>query len=212
MRVLVVLEVDLSLGNGNVWCVMPINVGLPVPDATGVLNPAMDVMLAVLVAGRVPMVMVLLPPGAPLVPCVGGKFPPTARMPGIGFSWLHASLPFPVRVLDSHCQVPLLTITRVAAWLHPRPILVPSLGPSQTSLVNALALLSNVLAPAEVDRLKKSLDPPQCGAQIADLWKRIWPPPRVSPRVQSVDEEKFSAKEDQESRDDPTRGLAAGSR
>ena len=32
---------------------------------------------------------------------------------------------------------------------------------------------------------------------VADLRKRIWPSLRVSPRVQSVDEEMFSAKEEQ---------------
>ena len=44
---------------------------------------------------------------------------------------------------------------------------------------------------------------------IADLRKRILSSPRVSPRQQSVDEEMFSAKEDQEreSGDDPARGL-----
>ena len=41
----------------------------------------------------------------------------------------------------------------------------------------------------------------------ADLRKRIWPSPLVSPRIQSVDEEMFSAEEEQESSDDPTRGL-----
>ena len=42
---------------------------------------------------------------------------------------------------------------------------------------------------------------------IADLRKRIWPSPRVTPRTQSVDEDMFSAKEEQESSGDPTRGL-----
>ena len=42
---------------------------------------------------------------------------------------------------------------------------------------------------------------------IADVRRRIWPSPWVSPRIQSVGEEMFSATEDQESSDDPTRGL-----
>ena len=61
---------------------------------------------------------------------------------------------------------------------------------------------------------KELLGETQCSIEeldgtFAELWKRIWSSPRVSPRQQSVDEEMFSAEEDQESEsgDDPTRGL-----
>ena len=38
------------------------------------------------------------------------------------------------------------------------------------------------------------------------LRNKIWPSPQRSPRIQSVDEEMFSAKEEQESSDDLVQG------
>ena len=45
------------------------------------------------------------------------------------------------------------------AWLHPLPHPSPSLGPSQASLLGAPALMSNILGPSEVERLKRCWTP-----------------------------------------------------
>ena len=46
----VVLETDASLDNGSVWYAVLMNVGLPVPDATGVLNPVVPSSIVTVVA------------------------------------------------------------------------------------------------------------------------------------------------------------------
>ena len=105
VHVWVVLEVDLSLGSGGVWYVVPINVGLSVPDATGVLNPVFPSSMVMMVAhqhipGRVPFPPAdggsapalgsLLVPGLVFGPLgkapapEGGRTPPTGRMLGFG--------------------------------------------------------------------------------------------------------------------------------
>ena len=93
----------------------------------------------------------------------GGKVPPTTRPAGVSSLLLHlVSRPLLlVRVLVFSRLVPLRTflgVKRTFGSARSFCLSARSLGPAQASLMDALALLSNVLSPIEVDRLRK-LDP-----------------------------------------------------
>ena len=105
----------------------------------------------------------------------------------------------PLPVEPSNDQLAL----ELAAKMQHQEILRKQVGVLQQRVVDAeTKLLKQKELLGETER--EELD----GSLVA-LRKLVWPSPRVSPRQQSVDEEMFSAKEDQESEsgDDPTRGL-----
>ena len=277
---------------GSEWYAVLIGVGLPVPAVIGVINHVVPPLLAVVARQhmslcwsldafpfpRIIVVLLLLPVlRLSLGWCSVPSFRPLLlrvarflRQPGrLVSATLHLASrpPLLMRVLVFSrpvLQLALLGVKNTMAPLPPSSSQCgPSFGPSQASVMNALAFLSNVLIPVEVDSLRKLLDPPpppplpqpagpsndqpamwlaatmqhqeqlkkqvdvlqqrvvdaetkllqqeellgeterifvMFDCSIADLRKRIWPSPRVSLRFQSVDEEMFSAEEDQESK------------
>ena len=77
-------------------------------------------------------------------------------------------------------------------------------GPLQQRVIDAEAKLSKQQGQLRETEQKQ---PWSLTKRFAELRKKIWPSPRVSSRIQSVDEDTFSAKEEQESSNGPTRGL-----
>ena len=154
------MELDLFLGNGSYRCAQPRST-LPHSFTAG--PPAH---VPVVVRGVVPPCgawWVFSSPGALLVPWLvfgplgkapapkGSKAPPTARAAGLASTVLVFSRLVPL-CLPPRSKEPVVP--------PPAPHPGPSLGPSLASLKNALALLSKVLSPSDVNRLRKLVDPP----------------------------------------------------
>ena len=161
---------------------MPINVGLLVPDAwcaqpRGTLLQSHDAgppaLVPVLVPGRVPFppaeggsapVVLLWSLGWCLVPLARprsqrGRIPPTGRMPGYGSPSPGFKAPPSCAGVGSSPGPPPDPSRCKEHMALPTSDTGPSLGPFHASMLNARALPSNILGPAEVDKLKKVLDP-----------------------------------------------------
>ena len=135
-RWVVAWEAVASLDSGNAWCVVRTDVGPPVLVAVA-CSPFLQAN-----GGNAPA------PGLGKgLPYKGSRVAPTGRLPGFGSNLLVAW----------SSSLPPLGKEHMAA---PTSAPGPSLGPSQVSLLNALDLLSNILGPAEFDRLRKVSDLP----------------------------------------------------
>ena len=164
----------------NVWCAGPTDVGLP--DSVGVFDlgaPSSTPSQVVLQHMSLRWFLVAVSrmdlgggsspsPGALLVPGLvcgplgkapapkGSKAPPTARAAGFTSPAPQAPSSWCWCVFQPSGPSPYLPrCSKGLAAPPPSPQPGPSLVPSEASLMDALALLSNVLSPSEVDRLRK---------------------------------------------------------